>query len=93
MVGFQRKQVEVDLARITGEELEWVGTNRIDPAVDLPRAVELLSSRQSSWSDLAPVVRALDEVEPALRAAANGERGPIKTLFSPRLEQARPSLM
>jgi (R,R)-butanediol dehydrogenase/meso-butanediol dehydrogenase/diacetyl reductase len=92
-VGFQKQPVALDLARLTASEHEWIGTNRIDPAIDLPEAIKLLASRGQPWSDVAPLVLPLDQVEGALRSMSNGEKGPIKTLISPGASQPRPSQM
>jgi threonine dehydrogenase-like Zn-dependent dehydrogenase len=92
-VGFQKKAVALELGGLTASEQEWIGTNRIDPATDLPEAIKLLASRGQPWSDVAPLVIPLDQVERALRAMSNGEKGPIKTLISPGAEAARQSQM
>ena len=92
-VGFQKHRVGIDLANLTALEQEWVGTNGIDAAVDLPEAIRLLAARDVPWSDVAPVVLPLDHVESALRSMADGEKVPIKTLISPVAEHARPSQM
>jgi (R,R)-butanediol dehydrogenase/meso-butanediol dehydrogenase/diacetyl reductase len=92
-VGFQKQPVEMDLAELTTSEQEWVGTNRIDPAIDLPGAIRLLAARKDPWNDVAPVVLPLDDVEGALRSLFNGEKTPIKTLVSPTTETARPTRM
>jgi (R,R)-butanediol dehydrogenase/meso-butanediol dehydrogenase/diacetyl reductase len=92
-VGFQKHRARIDLAGLTASEQEWVGTNGIDAAVDLPEAIRLLAARDAPWSDVAPLVLPLDHVEGALRSMANGEKAPIKTLISPSTEHARPSRM
>lgn len=93
LVGFQKHPVEIDLAPMATFEHEWVGTNRVDPATDLPEAVRLLAARSGTWIDVAPTVRPLHEVESVLRSMAGGGKGPIKSLFSPRLEAARDTRM
>jgi len=92
-VGFHKHPLEIDLGELTASEQELVGTNRIDPAIDLPEAISLLTARDLPWSDVAPVVLPLDDAEGALRSMAAGERAPIKTLISPRTDTARPSQM
>ncbi|HET7847192.1 MAG TPA: alcohol dehydrogenase catalytic domain-containing protein [Acidimicrobiia bacterium] len=92
-VGFQKHPVTIDLAEVTTAEQELVGTNRIDAGIDLPEATRLLVTRELPWSDVAPVVLPLDDVERALMAMAAGEKGPIKTLFSPQAAGSRPSQM
>jgi (R,R)-butanediol dehydrogenase/meso-butanediol dehydrogenase/diacetyl reductase len=92
-VGFQKQLLETDFAELTASEQEWIGTNRIDPLTDLPEAIELLASRRQPWSDVAPLVLPLDQGEGALRSMSNGEKGPIKTLISPRAEESRQSQM
>ncbi|MEX1126662.1 MAG: alcohol dehydrogenase catalytic domain-containing protein [Acidimicrobiia bacterium] len=93
VVGFQKHPIEIDFGEMTTSEQEWVGTNRIDPATDLPEAIRLLAARDVPWSDVAPLVLPLDDVEVALRSMAEGEKTPIKTLISPMTELARPSRM
>jgi (R,R)-butanediol dehydrogenase/meso-butanediol dehydrogenase/diacetyl reductase len=92
-VGFQKQTFDADFEALTTAEQEWVGTNRIDAPVDLPEAIRLLAARDGSWSDVAPQVLPLDEVEQGLGAMARGEKAPIKTLVSPRTNQPRPSGM
>ena len=82
-VGFQKHPVGIDLAEVTTAEQELVGTNRIDAGIDLPEAIRLLATRELPWNDVAPVVFPLDDAEKALESMAAGEKGPIKTLFSP----------
>ena len=92
-VGFQKHPLEIDLGGMTGSEQELVGTNGIDPETDLPEAIRLLAARDLPWSDVAPTVLPLEEIEGALRSMAGGEQAPIKTLLSPRTTQTRPSKM
>lgn len=92
-VGFQRTSIELDLAALTTNELEWVGSNGIDTAIDLPEAARLLAGRATPWTDVAPTVLPLGEVEMALKRMTAGAKGPIKTLISPKVEQGRPALM
>jgi (R,R)-butanediol dehydrogenase / meso-butanediol dehydrogenase / diacetyl reductase len=92
-VGFQRRPLDVDLAQLTVREQELLGSNGIDPAVDLPQATRLLASRDYPWSDVAPEVIALEEVGSALAAMAAGAPGPIKRLVSPWITETRPSRM
>jgi len=92
-VGFQKHPLEVSLAELTASEQEWIGTNRIDSTIDLPEAIRLLAARNDPWSDVAPKVLPLDDVESALRSMSGGEKTPIKMLFSPKTEAARPAQM
>lgn len=92
-VGFQKRPLQMNLAALTASEQEWIGTNRIDPAIDLPEAILLLAARNDPWTDVAPKVLPLDGVEGALRAMNAGEKMPIKMLFSPMTEAARPAQM
>ena len=92
-VGFQKHPVGIDLAEVTTAEQELVGTNRIDPPTDLPEAIRLLAAREGPWDDVAPEVLPLDGVESALRSMSTGEKTPIKILFSPGSDSARPSRM
>jgi (R,R)-butanediol dehydrogenase/meso-butanediol dehydrogenase/diacetyl reductase len=92
-VGFQKHPVDIDLAEVTTAEQELVGTNRIDAGLDLPEAIRLLAARKLPWSDVAPVVLPLTEVQAALESMAAGDKSPIKTLFSPGADGSRPSRM
>jgi len=92
-VGFQKHPLEMNFAELTALEQEWIGTNRVDPALDLSEAIRLLAARNDPWSDVAPKVLPLDGVESALRSMSGGEKTPIKMLFSPNTEAARPAQM
>jgi (R,R)-butanediol dehydrogenase/meso-butanediol dehydrogenase/diacetyl reductase len=88
-VGFQKQPFAFDFAALTLAEQEIIGTNGIDPPVDLPEAVRLLSLR--SWSDVAPTVRPLEDVPDVLHLMAVGD-APIKSLVSPLTDRERPAV-
>jgi (R,R)-butanediol dehydrogenase / meso-butanediol dehydrogenase / diacetyl reductase len=91
VVGFQHQLVEADFANLTRREQQWIGSNGIDTAEDLPEAIRLLASRAEPWADVAPEVIPLESVGSALADMTRGRRGPIKTLVSPALTEPRPS--
>jgi (R,R)-butanediol dehydrogenase/meso-butanediol dehydrogenase/diacetyl reductase len=90
VVGLQPEPHPVALRDLTLEEIEIVGTNAHTCAVDLPEALRLLGARGGTWSDVAPVVLALDElVERGLEPMARGASDRIKTLLDPWAASAR----
>jgi (R,R)-butanediol dehydrogenase/meso-butanediol dehydrogenase/diacetyl reductase len=95
VVGIHGGPRTADLDRITLQEIEVHGTLAHVRSVDLPRALDLLGSREVRWSDVAPSVYPLD----ALVAAGEGELArpmppdapaPIKTLIDPWASAVRP---
>lgn len=93
VAGLQTKPSDVRLLDITLGELELIGTNSHVFGTDLPRALELLASRDEGWSDLAPVVLPLDElVDGAIVPLAEQRSERIKTLIDPAATQARPTV-
>jgi (R,R)-butanediol dehydrogenase/meso-butanediol dehydrogenase/diacetyl reductase len=92
-VGFQKQPLTMNLAELTGQEQEWIGSNGIDTPLDLPAAISLLAARDDSWADVAPSVLPLREAANALDSMASGLTTPIKTLVSPQTDRTRPSLM
>jgi len=92
-VGFQKQPLTVDVAALTAAEHEWIGTNGIDAAVDLPKAARLLAAREGSWGDVAPLVHPLSETSNLLGTLGSGQTRAIKTLISPGVEQVRASHM
>jgi (R,R)-butanediol dehydrogenase/meso-butanediol dehydrogenase/diacetyl reductase len=92
-VGFQKQPLTVDAAALTAAELEWIGTNGIDAAADLPQAVRLLAAREGSWSDVAPLVHPLSETSALLGSLASGQTKAVKTLISPSVDEVRASHM
>jgi threonine dehydrogenase-like Zn-dependent dehydrogenase len=91
-VGLQRGPTAVDLASWTHREFEVVGTVAHVLATDLPRALELLESRDEGWSDVIDHVLPLTRVESdGLRPLIDGRPSQIKTLVDPWIEQARPA--
>ena len=82
-VGIQRGDVAVPLGAWTLREYTIIGTVAHALAQDLPRAVELLASRED-WSDIASEILPLSDVasgalEPMLQGAARQ----VKTLIDP----------
>jgi (R,R)-butanediol dehydrogenase/meso-butanediol dehydrogenase/diacetyl reductase len=91
VVGHQAEPVAVDFRQIALDELELIGTQAHVFAVDLPVAVDLLSSGPELWAGLAPNVYPLDQVvEMGLIPMARGEAGQIKLLFDPAASTPRP---
>lgn len=88
-VGIQRDEVAVPLAQWTVREYTIVGTNAHVFAADLPRAVELLATRDD-WSDIAPLVIPLDQaVSDGLEPIRTGTSSRIKTLIDPSISAPR----
>ncbi|WP_083866165.1 zinc-dependent alcohol dehydrogenase [Microbacterium yannicii] len=91
LVGIQKAPVSIDLASITLEERQLIGTNALVREIDFPRAVELIARRRGRWAVLAPRVLPLDQVvEGALRPMSEGRAPAIKTLIDPRGTDVRP---
>ena len=90
VIGLQAEPRPVDLRRLTLDEVEFIGTNAHACAVDLPEALRLLSSRESTWSDVAPTVLPLEELASgALEPMAAGTSRAVKTLIDPWAPAAR----
>lgn len=91
-VGIQRDDVAVPLGKWTLSEYTIVGTVAHVVGSDLPRAVELLGSRDD-WSDIASDVLPLsgvvhDALEPMLAGASRQ----VKTLIDPWIVDPRPAV-
>jgi (R,R)-butanediol dehydrogenase / meso-butanediol dehydrogenase / diacetyl reductase len=94
VVGLQPSAVEVDLLDLTLREVEVIGTNAHVCAQDLPDALGLLAARAGSWSDVAPVALALDDVAAdGLEPLASGRSRRIKTLVDPWTPRTRATVM
>lgn len=97
VVGHQPWSVELDLCDLTRLEIDLIGTNALDPAVDLDVALQILSSRDVTvWSALAPRLIPLDQLVPNGLARPTGLTGPgmqgaaAKVLVDPRIFGPRP---
>lgn len=95
LVGVHGGPRSAHLDRITLQEISVQGTLAHVRSVDLPRALDLLGSREAPWSDVAPVVHPLDELvadaEGGLtRPTIPDEPAPIKTLIDPWASAVRP---
>lgn len=94
LVGLQGAPVEWDVRTLSLIEHEVIGTNAHVFATDMPTSLELLSSRQDPWSDIAPVALGLDElVHEGLRPLAERRSTRIKTLIDPWAQSARQTKM
>ncbi|HSK95962.1 MAG TPA: alcohol dehydrogenase catalytic domain-containing protein [Euzebyales bacterium] len=94
IVGLQPAAVELDLLDLTLREVEVIGTNAHVCADDLPHALGLLAAREGSWSDVAPVALALDEVvTEGLEPLAAGRGRRVKTLIDPWTAHTRSTVM
>jgi (R,R)-butanediol dehydrogenase/meso-butanediol dehydrogenase/diacetyl reductase len=91
-VGVQKAPPAVDMARVTLDELELIGTVAHVAASDFPEALRLMARRTDGWADVAPEVLPLEQVVDAgIRPLAEGTSERIKTLIDPRAEAPRPS--
>jgi (R,R)-butanediol dehydrogenase/meso-butanediol dehydrogenase/diacetyl reductase len=91
-VGVQKAPPQVDMARVTLDELELIGTVAHVARDDFPEALRLLALREEGWADVAPEVLPLEQlVDGGIRPIAEGRSSRIKTLIDPRAERPRPS--
>jgi (R,R)-butanediol dehydrogenase / meso-butanediol dehydrogenase / diacetyl reductase len=91
-VGVQKAPPTVDMARVTLDELELIGTVAHVAASDMPEALRLLALRKEGWADVAPEVLPLEQVVDAgIRPLAEGASARIKTLIDPQAQAPRPS--
>ncbi len=90
LVGMQGTSSEIELRRITLDEIELIGTNAHAFASDFPEGLRLLASRIEGWADVAPIVIPLDElVESGIRPIMEGRGQQIKTLIDPWADRPR----
>lgn len=93
LVGIQAGSRELDVRRLSLIEHEVIGTNGHVARDDFPRALEMLASG-GAWSDIAPDVLPLDLVmADGLLPMIEKRAKRIKTLFDPRIDEWRPSVM
>jgi threonine dehydrogenase-like Zn-dependent dehydrogenase len=91
-VGVQKAPPAVDMARVTLDERELIGTVAHVEAVDFPEALRLMALRKEGWADIAPDVLPLDQlVDEGIRPLAEGASRRVKTLINPSARDARPS--
>jgi (R,R)-butanediol dehydrogenase/meso-butanediol dehydrogenase/diacetyl reductase len=89
-VGVQKAPPQVDMARVTLDELELIGTVAHVASVDIPEALRLLALREQGWADVAPDVLPLEQVvEAGIRPLAEGTSARVKTLIDPQAREAR----
>jgi (R,R)-butanediol dehydrogenase/meso-butanediol dehydrogenase/diacetyl reductase len=94
IVGMQPVAAELDLRDLALREIEVIGTNAHVCDVDLPHALGLLAARDGSWSDVAPVALALDDlVADGLEPLARGRSERVKTLVDPWTPATRATRM
>jgi (R,R)-butanediol dehydrogenase / meso-butanediol dehydrogenase / diacetyl reductase len=91
IVGHQKAAGEIAYQSMTRDELEVIGTNAHQCAVDLPEAIRLLSTRTDGWSDVAPIALPLGSLSATLEDLAAGRSGRIKTLIDPWASDPRPT--
>jgi len=90
LVGMQASSSEIELRRITLDEIELIGTNAHAFASDFPEGLGLLASRVGGWTDVAPLVIPLDDlVEEGIRPILEGRGRHIKTLIDPWADRPR----
>lgn len=90
LVGMQSGSSEVELRRITLDEIELIGTNAHAFASDFPEGLRLLASRNGGWADVAPMLIPLDDlVEGGIRPIMEGRGQHIKTLIDPWADRPR----
>jgi (R,R)-butanediol dehydrogenase/meso-butanediol dehydrogenase/diacetyl reductase len=95
VVGIHGGPRTADVDRITLQEIEVHGTLAHVRSVDLPRALDLLGSREASWADVAPSVHPLGELVTTgdgelTRPTTQDAPAPIKTLIDPWTSAVRP---
>jgi (R,R)-butanediol dehydrogenase/meso-butanediol dehydrogenase/diacetyl reductase len=94
LVGLQGAPIEWDVRTLSLIEHEVIGTNAHVCATDMPTSLELLSSRQQPWTDIAPTAISLDQlVEDGVRPLVERRSTRIKTLIDPWADDARPTKM
>lgn len=94
VVGLQPEPADLDLRDLTLREIELIGTNAHVCDADLPHALGLLAAREGSWSDVAPVALALDDlVTDGLEPLAYGRSERVKTLVDPWISATRATAM
>lgn len=93
-VGVQKAPPEVDMGRLTLDELELVGTVAHVARTDMPDALRLIASRAQGWADVAPMALPLDRAVPdGIVPLAEGRSERVKTLIDPTATTARPTDM
>jgi (R,R)-butanediol dehydrogenase / meso-butanediol dehydrogenase / diacetyl reductase len=91
-VGLQKRPPELDLRRITLDEIELIGTVAHTAATDMPEALRLLAMRAGGWEDVAPAALPLElAVAEGLAPLAEGRSTRVKTLIDPWADRARAS--
>ena len=89
-VGVQKAPPPVDMARVTLDELELIGTVAHVARDDVPEALRLLALREQGWADVAPEALPLELViEQGIRPLAEGASTRVKTLIDPALTAPR----
>jgi (R,R)-butanediol dehydrogenase / meso-butanediol dehydrogenase / diacetyl reductase len=92
VVGVQKTPPAVDLARVTLDELELIGTVAHVARDDFPEALRLMALRPQGWADVAPEVLPLDRlVDDGIKPMVEGASARIKTLIDPSAGAVRGS--
>jgi (R,R)-butanediol dehydrogenase/meso-butanediol dehydrogenase/diacetyl reductase len=92
LVGLHNEPAPVDLRALTLNELKLIGTMAHVCAVDLPAALDLLSRREQSWVDIAPLALGLDRlIDDGIRPLVERRSAQIKTLIDPSVVGSRPT--
>jgi (R,R)-butanediol dehydrogenase/meso-butanediol dehydrogenase/diacetyl reductase len=86
LVGIQKNPLEIDLARITLDEISLIGTNALVRETDFGPAIDLIARRRGKWSNIAPTVVPMVPglIDEALLPMKEGRARAIKTLVDPR---------
>jgi threonine dehydrogenase-like Zn-dependent dehydrogenase len=90
-VGVQKQPRDIDLGRLTLDEIALVGTVAHVAALDMPEALRLLGARPAGWADVAPIAVTLEEaVSAAIIPLVEGRSRQVKTLVDPWALETRP---
>ena len=90
LVGLHGAERTLQLAPVSLDEIELVGTQAHVFASDLPEALRSLAARDGGWGDVAPRVLPLGLVaEEGLAPIAEGRSAAIKVLVDPWATEAR----
>jgi (R,R)-butanediol dehydrogenase / meso-butanediol dehydrogenase / diacetyl reductase len=89
VVGIQKAPREVDVRRLTLQEIQLIGTNALVRESDLPEAARLIASRSAGWADICSTVLPLAAGPDAIAQLAAGRALSVKMLVSPGAAEPR----
>lgn len=91
-VGVQKAPPELDMRRVTLDELELLGTVAHVGRADMPEALRLIASRAQGWADVAPLALPLKlALCDGILPLAEGRSEQVKTLIDPGAGATRPT--